>query len=169
MSRLLLLAIVAIAASAADTQPIALHAKLVLQAPATWQVQTPGPMRAAQMKIVDGAAEAEFVAHYFGPNGAGDVEANITRWVGQLAVEGREQVRAEGAGTHGRWHLVQATGTYRKAIGPPVAGQVQDVPNSAMIAVVLPGPEGPYYLKLTGPKDLVLKQRAAIEAMITAK
>src|SRR3954468_23388940 len=62
---------------------------LKLTVPAGWVEQTPSSsMRQAQFSLpkADGdTADGELVVFYFGPGQGGSVEANIDRWVGQIA------------------------------------------------------------------------------------
>lgn len=161
--------LVALAAgdSTNPTAPLALAPELVLNLPASWERLQPAGPRIAQYRIPgDAGTSADFTVFSFGPQGAGDVEANLKRWLGQFAEDGRQHELSTGTARHGEYHLAQITGTYNKSIGPPMAGKTEPQPGSAMLGVVLPGPQGPLYLKLTGPKDLVLAQRAALEAAI---
>ncbi|GDY13548.1 hypothetical protein LBMAG53_24260 [Planctomycetota bacterium] len=149
------------------TTPLTLAPELVLNLPTSWERLQPAGPRIAQYRIPgDAGTAAEFTVFSFGPQGAGDVEANLNRWLGQFAEDGRQQERSTGTARHGEYHLAQITGTFNKAVGPPMAGKTEPQPGSAMLGVVLPGPQGPLYLKLTGPKELVLAQRAALEAAI---
>ncbi|MGE4066130.1 MAG: hypothetical protein AB7H88_05085, partial [Vicinamibacterales bacterium] len=59
-------------------------AGLVYAVPAGWHASAPASsMRVAQFSLPGTAGSAELVLYYFGGSG-GSVEANVTRWIGQM-------------------------------------------------------------------------------------
>lgn len=167
--RCVLLLVLVLALGAVETRPLRLHEQLVLQVPTAWEPQPDAGMAVAKLRIpAAGGEDGELSAFDFGARGAGDVEANMQRWIGMFAEDGRAVERATGTAQHGEYHLVQITGTYQKPVGPPMGGRKEPRADWAMLAVVLPGPQGPFYLRLTGPRDFALAQRAALEAAIRA-
>ena len=58
--------------------------------------------------------------------------------------------------------LVEISGTYKKPIGPPIAGKTEDAPGSRALSVIIAVPEkGNYFLKLTGLDKTVAAQAKA--------
>jgi hypothetical protein len=107
----------------------------------------------------DDKEPGEFAVFYFGPQGAGGVEANIQRWVGQLDEEGRKVRIVSGASSLGKYTLVDLTGAYNKSIGPPIAKKSKKLPGWRVINVFVETDAGPYFLKLDGPEKTI----AAVE------
>ncbi|QDT44342.1 hypothetical protein Pan241w_44510 [Gimesia alba] len=132
---------------------------ITLKVPATWKSAPPSNnLRLAQFEIpaVKGDKEpAELVISSFGGTGGG-VSANITRWIGQFASEGRKVKVTQGESKDGKYVFADLTGTYNKSIGPPFLRKTKAVPDSQMLGVIL-AVEGKayYFLKLTGPKKTV--------------
>ncbi|TDU73092.1 hypothetical protein EI77_01559 [Prosthecobacter fusiformis] len=125
--------------------------------PATgWtSVPTSSPMRAATLKItVEGAEQPlEAIFYYFGSGQGGDTQANIDRWLGQFEsppVSKTEELDANGT----KVSLVTATGTYMDGamFGPKTAKA-----DYTLLGAIIPGPDAPVFIKLTGPKDAVAK------------
>lgn len=122
----------------------------------TWtSVPTTSPMRAAVLQItVEGAEKPlEAVFFYFGAGQGGDTQANITRWLGQFEsppVSKTDEVDANGT----KISIVTATGTYMDGamMGPKTAKA-----DYTLLGAIVPGPEAPIFIKLTGPKDAVGK------------
>lgn len=122
----------------------------------TWtSVPTTSPMRAAVLQItVEGAEKPlEAVFYYFGAGQGGDTQANITRWLGQFEsppVSKTDEVDANGT----KVSIVTATGTYMDGamMGPKTAKA-----DYTLLGAIIPGPEAPVFIKLTGPKDVVSK------------
>lgn len=122
----------------------------------TWtSVPTSSPMRAAVLQItVEGAEKPlEAVFYYFGAGQGGDTQANITRWLGQFEsppVSKTDELDANGT----KVTLVTATGTYMDGamMGPKTAKA-----DYTLLGAIIPGPEAPVFIKLTGPKDAVAK------------
>jgi len=133
---------------------------LSLQVPADWEQEKPkSKFRAAQFSIpaAEGDKEpAELVIFTFG-GAAGNVAANVKRWVGQFAAEGREAKILSGkSDDYDTYVLVDVTGTYNKPIGPPFARKSKPTPGSRMLAAIVNlKDKGVYYLKLTGPEKTV--------------
>ena len=136
---------------------------LSLTVPETWKQKIQSSeMRVAELEVPaagDDKEPGEFVVFWFGERGAGDVQANIQRWIGQLEEEGRNVKVVTGDATDGKYTLVDLTGTYNKSIGPPIAKKTKRLPDWRVINVYIETDAGPYFLKLDGPEKTI----AAVE------
>ncbi|HTA30046.1 MAG TPA: hypothetical protein VK731_06155 [Candidatus Cybelea sp.] len=123
--------------------------------PPKWEwVESTSQMRKAQLKATDADAKAsaDVVFYYFGAGGAGGVEANVNRWLGQFA-EARDQINAKiEHATVGKTKItyVQAEGTYKS--GMP-GGPTTPNPGFALIGAILESDGGNVYIRMTGPKE----------------
>ncbi|HEY1081943.1 MAG TPA: hypothetical protein VGE29_06765 [Prosthecobacter sp.] len=122
----------------------------------TWtSVPTSSPMRAATLQItVEGAEKPlEAVFFYFGSGQGGDAQANISRWLGQFEsppVHKTEELDANGT----KVNLVTATGTFMDGA---MFGPKTPKADYTLLGAIVPGPDAPIFIKLTGPKDAVAK------------
>jgi hypothetical protein len=148
--------------SAAKTKEVT-AGDLKINVPESWKLKPQGQgMRLAELEVppAEGDKESgEFVVFYFGKGGAGGVQANVERWVGQVEEKGRKVKITTGESPNGKYTLVDLTGTYNKSIGPPIAGKKKELPNWRVINVAVETKGGPYYLKLDGPAKTI----AAVE------
>jgi hypothetical protein len=134
-----------------------------MQVPADWK-ESPSEsnMRVAEFKLTGpGNAQAEVIVYYFGAGGAGDVDANVERWVSQFkqpdGKPSREVTKIETASFAGQEAtLVSLAGRYVAA--PPGGGEVVDKPDQALLAAIVPSPRGPYYFRLIGDQAAVAEQ-----------
>lgn len=127
--------------------------------PADWQDLGPSNMRVAQYRLppVEGdSAPAEVNVFYFGPASGGGVDANLQRWIGQMelpsggdpaAAAQRSTFTADGM----PGHVVTLDGTYKSGGGPMMGGETKLLEGYRLVGVVLEGPEGSLFFKLTGP------------------
>jgi hypothetical protein len=152
-------------------------AGVIFDPPAPWQNIGPSGMRQAQYRLapVEGdAAEAEVNVFYFGPQSGGGVEANLQRWIGQMTLEdgGDPAAMAERSTftTNGMpGHIVSLDGSYKSGGGRPMGGAGEILPGYRLVGVVIEGPEGSLFFKLTGPvatarameKDLLTMVKSA--------
>ena len=166
-SAALALLLLAWGGSAAEGPAAVTVGEFTVKPPADWEaVAGRSPMRAAQFKVVKEGAAAEVIFFYFGPGGAGGVQANVDRWFGQFQ-EPKDQLKAKTeeikAGER-KATFVQAEGTYLS--GPP-GGQKTAEPNSMMLAAILEGKtQGPVFIKMTGPKGVVEEARQPFRKMV---
>jgi hypothetical protein len=138
--------------------------------PAKWEwVESTSKMRKAQLKVTDAEskASADVAFYYFGTGGAGGVEANVERWLGQFA-EPRDQINAKiDHTTVGKTKVtyVQAEGTYKS--GMP-GGPTTPNPGFALIGAILESDDGNVYVRMTGPKEfaksLVVEFKKMVES-----
>jgi hypothetical protein len=142
--------------------------------PAGWTaVPVTSSMRAAQFTLPAKAGqEAELVVTYFGPNGAGPVEDNINRWLGQFTQadgkHSREVAKIEKLQVAGQEATVVAVAGRYVTQGMPGGGGPVDKPDQALLAAIVPSPSGPFYFKLVGGKPTVDAEAAAFRAMLAS-
>jgi len=152
-----------------------LAAGLTFAAPPAWKSSPPSSsMRVAQFTLPHAAGDtddAELVVYYFGGSG-GTVEANITRWVGQIqqpdgksseAVARRSTRTVNGLQTT----FVDVSGTY-VAETAPGAGTRLNKPGYRVRAAVITTPNGPYFIKLTGPAKTVAANEKAWDEFVAS-
>lgn len=144
---------------------------LALKIPPTWKAEpTTSGMRAAQWKVpaAKGSEDAELVAFYFGPKGAGTVAENIQRWAEQFDVNGQPaQVKKSTRTVAGApATLVELEGRFVAAMTPG-SDEKNDKPDHMMLGVIVETKDGPYYYKLTGPKATVQGVRTQFAAMVS--
>ncbi len=136
---------------------------ITLNIPEGWkqkpQVREPRIVEFEVPPVGDDKESGEFVVFFFGKQGAGGVQANVDRWVGQLEEEGRKVRIVTGESADGKYTLVDLTGTYNKSIGPPIAKKSKRLPGWRVLNAVIETEAGPYFLKLDGPQ----KSIAAVE------
>jgi gluconolactonase len=130
---------------------------LKLSVPAAWTQEEPSNrLRLAQFAIAASEADldkAELVIS--GPFGGSD-GANIDRWLAQFDAEERKVAMTQGTSPQGEYIVVDLSGTFRKSVGPPVAGRTEPAPGYRMLGVILKTKgSGNYFLKLTGPSQTV--------------
>lgn len=143
---------------------------ITLTVPADWkQEEASNQLRLAQFVIppVEGEKDkAEMVVSHFGGTGGG-IDANIERWVGQFAADGRKSKVTKGESKQGPYYFVDITGTYNMPVGPPILRQSKPLPDARMIGVILEVEgKGNYFLKLAGPAKTVSAQEEAMRASI---
>jgi gluconolactonase len=143
---------------------------LMLVVPLSWKFTAPtSNMRLGQFAVPGPGGEAELVVFYFGAGGAGGVRANIERWIGQFAAEGRATQIAKGECASGDYAVVTCHGTYNQPVGPPIRRESKPMPGSAMIALIVPTAQGDHFLKLAGPAATVEAAARALRAAIGAR
>ena len=146
---------------------------LAYTAPAVWQTRpVASRMRVAEFVIphVAGDVEdAELIVYYFG-TGAGTVDANIDRWIGQIQQSDgsstKDKARRSSQTVNGLTvTTVDATGTYTAEMRPGAAEHFNK-PGFRLRAAVVETPRGPYYIKMTGPAKTMAAADAAFAAFL---
>jgi hypothetical protein len=167
----LLTAAVLTLAQAAQATPAS--AGLTYTAPADWRTRpAASSMRIAEFIIprAQGDAEdAELIIYYFG-TGAGTIDANIDRWMGQIQ-------QADGSATKDKAKrttqtvnglavtMVDASGTYVAEMRPGSTDRYNK-PGFRLRAAVVETARGPYYIKLTGPAKTIGAADGAFAAFL---
>lgn len=151
-----------------------LAAGLSFTAPDGWR-QSAGSssMRVAEFALPRAAGDAEdaqLIVYYFGGSG-GSVDANIKRWVAQMQQPDGKPVadakRASRTVNGLTVTLVDVAGTY-VAETAPGAAEHHNKPLFRLRAGVVDTPNGPYFIKLTGPEKTVTKWDYAYEQFVSS-
>lgn len=156
---------------------------LSLEAPAGWQrVQPKSGIVETEFAIPSEGAGADgepLPAGRMTVMGAGGtVAANIERWYGQFdqpdGSETKDKAATKTLKVAGREvTLVDVSGTFKDSPGGPFAGGKTVLrPDYRMLAAIIVGPEGNYFLKFYGPAATVEKHadgfRTMVEGMVPA-
>ncbi len=144
---------------------LAAAAALKFDAPAGWVSKPPASsMRVVEYTLPKTAPDTEDAAlavYYFGGQG-GTVQANLDRWVGQMTQpDGRaskDVAKTTTMQTTGglKVTLLDVSGTYVAEMSPGATERFNK-PGYRLRAAVIEAPDGPYYVKLTGPAATVAK------------
>jgi hypothetical protein len=128
--------------------------------PAQWKNLGASGMRQAQFSmpaVAGDTDEGTMNVFYFGPASGGGTEANLQRWIGQITQPDNSDSAA--VAEHGTFvadgmagHMVSLNGTYKKGSGRPMGGDATFIPGYRLVGMVLEGPEGSLFFKLTGPE-----------------
>lgn len=149
-------------------------AGLVLTGQEGWELRQAKGMRVAQWNLpkAEGSKDAELAVFHF-QGGAGGVEANMERWLGQFtqpdgktSKEVAKRSQKDVAGL--KVHLVDLSGTY-VAESRPGSGLRVNEPDSRLLGAIVEGPNGQqHFIKLIGPAATVKKWEKSFEAFIDA-
>ena len=145
-------------APAADEHP------LRWTAPPDWRSVPPASsMRRAQFAVPGAAGDGELAVFYFGQGQGGDLDENLRRWHGQFertdAPPTRESRTVEGL----RVTITSATGRFNAGgMGTP-SGPRDDW---ALLGAIVETPQGPWFFKLTGPRETITAARPAFDAFV---
>jgi hypothetical protein len=142
--------------------------------PAGWtEKPITSSMRAAQFALSsDPGAEAELVVYYFGESGAGGVQDNLDRWLGQFqqpsGKPSKDVAKIEQATFAGQAAtLVSVSGRY-VTTAMPGGGDLIDKSDQSLLGAIVASPKGPYYFKLVGAKKTVDAQTPKVRAMLAS-
>ena len=165
-------------AETAETRPFPLPqsegthtgAGVTYQAPPDWTRVEPGsPMRQDRYLLarVEGDPEdAELIVFHF-PGQGGSVEANVSRWIGQFT-QADGSSAADSAETRTKEvdgqtvTVVEVAGNYTASMGP-MAPPGPPKPNFRLLAAIIETTSGPWFFKLTGPDQTVLKWKQSFD------
>jgi hypothetical protein len=142
--------------------------------PSIWNDLGPSGMRKASYTFgpdgedVDSATVTVF---HFGQGMGGSIEANLSRWVGQMTLpEGvtpEEGANIENINVNNfSTHILQVNGSYNTSAGGMMMGESIVKENYRMVGVVLEAPEGNIFFKLTGPVITAEKMETALMTMV---
>ncbi|MGE0708742.1 MAG: hypothetical protein AB7N76_21290 [Planctomycetota bacterium] len=121
-----------------------------------WKQEAPSSgMRAAQFKLPgkEGGKDLELVVYHFGAGRGGTVDDNVTRWLAQVKRPADAPApRREAWAQNGlAIHTVEADGTYVAEMRPG-GGERHSDAGSRLLGAVVEGADGPYFVKLVGPR-----------------
>jgi hypothetical protein len=145
-----------------------------LAPPAGWTAKPiTSSMRAADFVLpAKAGAEAELIVTYFGPNGAGSLDDNVNRWVGQFTQPdgktSRDAAKTEKLTLAGQEATVISISGHYAAQAMPGGAAAVDKQDQALLAAIVASPSGPYYFKLVGAKSTIDANAAAFRAMLTS-
>ncbi len=141
--------------------------------PAGWVIGPKMPMRAGTYfaGATGGDADpAECRVNFFGAGQGGDVDANITRWVTQMEVEGQEGAsptpiveRTEVNGIPVA--IVEISGVYLSKTRP-MAKEFTRKSGYKMFAAIATAPKGTVFFKMTGPQKTMEANREKFRLML---
>ena len=141
------------------------QASLKFDAPQGWASKPPAStMRVAEFTLPRApkdAEDAELTVYFFGGQG-GSVQANLDRWIGQMAQPGggasKDVARTTTLQTRSglQVSLVDVSGTYVAEVKPGAAERFNK-PGFRLRAAVVETARGPYFVKLTGPAATVAR------------
>lgn len=128
--------------------------------PATqWTDFGPSGMRIASYAfgpLENETDSATMTVFYFGKGKGGDIQSNLERWIGQMALmDGRDphtgaiQYKLEVDGM--TVHMLSIFGIYSASMGGPMSGQSSSKENYRMVGSIVETPKGNVFFKLTGP------------------
>ena len=141
-----------------------------LSVPADWKIKpTASAMRAAEFELPASGGQAEVIVYYFGESGAGSVQANIDRWVGQFTqADGspsKDAAQVEKATFAGQEaSIISVSGHYAARAMP--GGEAVDKPDQTLMAAIVPSPKGPYYFRLIGDRAAVAAQSGKFRELL---
>jgi hypothetical protein len=143
-----------------------------LAAPADWTIKpVTSKMRAADFVLpAKAGADAELIVYYFGPSGAGSVDDNLDRWLGQFqqpdGKKSRDAAKIEKTQFAGQDATFESVTGRFVAQAMPGATEAVDKQDQALLAAIVASPSGPYYFKLVGARSTVDTNAAAFRAML---
>jgi hypothetical protein len=141
--------------------------------PADWtEKPITSSMRAGQFQLPGASGEAELVIYYFGETGAGGVQANLDRWIGQFqqpdGKKSEDVAKIEKTKIAGQEAtIVSVSGRY-VTTSMPGGGDPIDKAEQSLLGVIVDSPKGPYYFKLVGPKQTVDAQGPKLRALLAS-
>lgn len=152
---------------------LVLASSLGYDAPEGWQPKAASSsMRLAQWELPGDQGPAEAVIFYFGEGGGGGVEANLERWFGQFEQPDGSSTREQATVTERSVNGLELTvadmsGTYVAPVRPG-ARQRNDLADYRMIAAVVEGGSGPWYLRVLGPEATVDRWEESVETFFSS-
>ena len=169
MTHVARLAVMVALAAALSAQGATLH----LSAPKEWTVRpSSSAMRVAQYALPRAAGDSEdgeLIVYFFGGQG-GSVQANLDRWLGQMAQpDGRPSkavATTETLTVNGmKITVLDVSGTYVAEMAPGSPTR-HNKPGFRLKAAVVETGGGPYFVKLTGPAKTVERWNTAFAAFL---
>jgi hypothetical protein len=142
---------------------------LAYDVPKDWKtVEATSSMRLAQWSY---GARSEIVVFYFGEGQGGSVEANLDRWYGQFEQPDGSSTRERAKVTKSKVGVLTVTradvqGTYGAPVRPGAAERHNE-PDYRMIAAIVEGPSGPWFIRFLGPAKEVSVGETSFDAFLS--
>ena len=142
---------------------------LAYDAPKDWRVvETSSAMRLAQWSY---GAKSEIVVFYFGEGQGGSIDSNLDRWYGQFQQPDGSSTRERATVTKSKAGQLSITrvdvgGTYAAAVRPG-ASERHNEPGYRMIAAVVEGPSGPWFIRFLGPAKEISTGATSFDAFLS--
>jgi hypothetical protein len=150
-------------------------APVTFTAPAAWHTRPPASrMRLAEFVIPKAPGDpedAEAILYYFG-GGGGSADANVERWIGQMQQpDGRPSAsvarRAIRTINGLKMTTVDVSGTYTAEMRPG-ATEHFNKPAFRLLGAVIETPQGPCFVKMTGPAKTVARAASDFERLLAS-
>ena len=156
---------------------VSLPATLTFTAPDGWVAKAPSSsMRLAEFTLPRAAGDAEdgsVTVFFFGATQGGNVQANIDRWLGQMAQPDGRASKDVATSTRSTTTsglpltVVDVPGTYVAEVAPG-SSEKFNKPGFRQIAVYIDTPGGPYFVKALGPAKTIAKWSPTITAFLAS-
>ena len=153
---------------------LAATAAIKFDVPRGWVSKAPSSTtRVAEFTLAKAPGDAEdatVTVYFFGGQG-GSVQANLDRWIGQMAQpDGRPskdvaKTSTMQSATGLKISLVDVPGTYVAEVTPGSSERLNK-PGFRQIAAVIETTDGPYFVKVTGPAATVAKWKDSVDAFL---
>ena len=117
------------------------------------------------------AEDGSVTVFFFGATQGGNVQANIDRWLGQMAQPDGRASKDVATSTRSTTTsglpltVVDVPGTYVAEVAPG-SSEKFNKPGFRQIAVYIDTPGGPYFVKALGPAKTIAKWSASVEAFL---
>ena len=151
-------------------------AALKFDIPTGWVSKPPASsMRVADFTLPKAAGDAEdgqLAVYFFGGTG-GSVQANLDRWISQMTQPDGKASKDVAKTTTMKTKsglavtIVDLPGTYVAEVTPGSAERFNK-PGFRLRAAVVETPEGPYFVKLTGPAKTIAQWDASFVAFVSS-
>ena len=143
--------------------------------PADWtRVPVPSDVRAAQFRVPKHAGDAEdgeAVLFYFGKGQGGGAQENLERWYSQMTQPDGRDAKQAGVVTIRTVHGLTVTaldlpGTYKPMAAAGHGEESTPRPGYRMLAAVIEGNGGTWFLRVIGPDATVKAAKPAFDALL---
>jgi hypothetical protein len=108
---------------------------------------------------------SECSVSYFGPSEGGDVEANMTRWIGQFEPESDSDRSTDGYGGM-KVYRIDIRGVYLASTGPMMGGSKERKEDYRLLGAIVAGPQGLVFFKMTGPSESMKAAEKEFESLL---
>ncbi|MBT4864231.1 MAG: hypothetical protein HON53_03805 [Planctomycetaceae bacterium] len=144
---------------------------ITLTVPTTWEKQKPSnKLRLAQFGIPAAKGEENPVVLTVFSFGGSSIQANVDRWISQFDSKDRKAKVTQGESPAGKYVLVDLTGSFNQAVGPPIRRKTRKITDGRMLAVILiVEKKGVYFLKMAGENKTVSSAAVAFRNSFGAK